>query len=131
MSGGVAEGRPALGKELSLPCACLCRGSGTRQRVFDEGHTLGKERPSAKTLCQAPDPRQRQTHGNNNSLPRAKPSAKVRPSTTPPHTTSIPCRQSLPRASPLGPRQRLFILNFFFKFSMHLQFKFEIVEKIQ
>ena len=74
-----------------------------------------QKQPSAKTLCRGPDPRQRQAHGNNNFLPRAKPSAKVRPSTTPPDTRSIPYRQSLPRASPLGPRQRLF--NRFWKLS--------------
>ena len=50
MSGGIAEGL-ALGKELLLPCACLCRGSGPRQRVFAEGCSLPRARPSAKTLC--------------------------------------------------------------------------------
>ena len=54
MSGGVAEGL-ALGKELLLPCACLCRGSGPRQRVFAEGCSLPRVRPSAKTLCRVPD----------------------------------------------------------------------------
>jgi len=87
----------------------------TGQSIFAEGHTLGKEQPSAKTLCRGPDPRQRQAHGNNNFVPRAKPSAKGRPSATPPDTMSIPYRQHLPRASPLGPRQRGFnhFCNFF------------------
>ena len=87
---------------------------GTRQRVFAEGLTHGKEQPSAKTLCRGPDPRQRQAHGNNNYLPRAEPLAKGRPSATLPDTMSVFYRQSLPRASPLGPRQRLF--NRFCKF---------------
>ena len=83
----------------------------------ENARALGKEQPSAKTLCRGPDPRQRQAHGNNNYLPRAKPSAKGRPSATPPDTMSIPYRQPLPRASPLGPRQRLFnrFCNFFLK----------------
>ena len=84
---------------------------------------------SVKSLCRGPDPRQRtalgkdslprarQAHGNNNFLPWAKPSAKGWPSATSPDTMSIPYRQYLPRASPLGPRQRLFnrFCNFFLK----------------
>ena len=106
-----ARASPPLADRASLPRTWgFTEGkcSGTRQRVFAEGLTLGKEQPSAKTLCRGPDPRQTQAHGNNNYL-------SVRPSATPPDTTLIPCRQSLPRASPLGPRQRLF--NRFWKFS--------------
>ena len=60
VSGGVAEGRPfaeglALDKQLLLPCAYLCRGSGPRQRVFAEGCSLPRVRPSAKTLCRVPE----------------------------------------------------------------------------
>ena len=93
--------RICRGKMLRHLAKSLCRGPDSRQRVFAEG----------------PDPRQRQAHSNNNYLSRAKPSAKGRPSVTPSDTTSIPCRQSLPRASPLGPRQRLFnrFWNFAFK----------------
>ena len=54
MSGGVTEGR-LFAEELLLPCACLCRGSGPRQRVFAEGCSLPRVRPSAKTLCRASD----------------------------------------------------------------------------
>jgi len=55
VSGGVAEGRTlALGKELLLPCACICRGSGPRQRLFVECPSIYPRqilRPSAKMLC--------------------------------------------------------------------------------
>ena len=109
----------AIPNAMQDPESRQCRGTTTTgQSIFAEGLTLGKEQPSAKTLCQGPDPRQIQAHGNNNYLPRAKPSAKGRPSATPPDTMSIPYRQSLPRASPLGPRQRLF--NRFWKFSFKI-----------
>ena len=96
----------------------LCRGPEDLPR--ENARALGKESlprawPSAKNSPRQSLSRARQAHGSNNSLPRAKPSVKGRPSATPPDTTSIPCRQSLPRASPLGPRQRLF--NRFWKFS--------------
>ena len=95
----------------------ICRGKmlGHSAKSLYRGPDPRQKQPSAKTLCRGPDPRQRQAHGNNNYLPRAKPSAKGRPSATPPDTMSIPYHQSLPRASPLGPRQRLF--NRFWKFS--------------
>ena len=44
----------ALDKELLLSCACLCRGSGPRQRVFAECPSIFPRqilRPSAKMLC--------------------------------------------------------------------------------
>ena len=117
---------------LRLPLSAAQRTITTGQSIFAEGLSLCRGQiigHSAKSLCRGPDPRQRttlgkdslprarQAHGNNNYLPRAKPSAKGRPSTTPSDTMYVFYRQSLPRASPLGPQQRLFnrFCNFFLK----------------
>ena len=66
------------------PCACLCRGSDPRQRLFAEDCSSPRAWPSAKTLCRVPE-----------NLPSANPHALGKDALSGSETHKYPLNVSL------------------------------------